>query len=63
MYQITDKKQLPFFLPFGGKLDPDNRWIKLSNIIPWDDIEEKYAELFPTNCGMSAKPLRVALVL
>ena len=61
MYQITDKKQLSFFLPFGGKLDPDNRWVKLSDIIPWDDIEEKYAELFPANCGMPAKPLRVAL--
>ena len=61
MYQIEDKKQLSFFLPFGGKLNPDNRWVKLSEIIPWDDIEEKYAELFPANCGMPAKPLRVAL--
>lgn len=61
MYQKTDKKQLSFFLPFGGKLDPDNRWVRLSDIIPWDDIEEKYAELFPANCGMPAKPLQVAL--
>ena len=41
--------------------DPENRWVKLSEIIPWDDIEEKYAELFPANCGMPAKPLRMAL--
>lgn len=53
--------KLSFFPPFGGKLDPDNRWVKLSEIIPWDDIEDKYAELFPANCGMPAKPLRMAL--
>lgn len=29
--------------------------------IPWDAIEEKYAELFPGKIGMSAKPLRMAL--
>lgn len=30
-------------------------------MIPWDKIEEKYAELFPSNTGMPAKPLRMAL--
>ena len=61
VYKTEDKKQLSFFLPFGGRLDPNNRWVKLSEIIPWNDIEVKYAELFPANCGMPAKPLRVAL--
>lgn len=61
MYKKSNKKQLSFFLPFGGQLDPENRWVKLSEIIPWDAIEEKYAELFPANCGMPAKPLRMAL--
>ena len=31
--------------------------------IPWDDIEDRYTELFPGNTGMPAKPLRVALGL
>lgn len=61
MYKKANKKQLSFLLPFDGKSDPENRWVKLSEIIPWDDIEEKYAELFPANCGMPAKPLRMAL--
>ena len=30
-------------------------------MIPWDKIEEKYAELFPSKTGMPAKPLRMAL--
>ena len=29
--------------------------------IPWEAIEEKYAELFPSDTGMPAKPLRMAL--
>jgi hypothetical protein len=24
-----------FHLLFGGKLDPENRWVKLVNAIPW----------------------------
>ena len=23
-----------FVLPFGGKLDPENRWVALSNLMP-----------------------------
>ncbi len=23
-------------MPFGGKLNPENRWVNLSEIIPWD---------------------------
>ena len=30
-------------------------------MIPWDKIEEKYAELFPSKTGMPAKPLRMEL--
>jgi len=59
--QKIEQKQLSFFLPFGGKLDPENRRGKLSEIIPWNVIEEKYAELLPANCGIPAKPLRMAL--
>ena len=30
-------------------------------MIPWDAIEEEYAKLFPSDKGMPAKPLRMAL--
>ena len=26
-----------FYLPFGGKLRSDNRWVKLAKLIPWDE--------------------------
>ncbi|MCT0218470.1 hypothetical protein KQ304_05545 [Synechococcus sp. CS-1329] len=35
-----------FFLPFGGKLLDDNRWIKLAEVIPWDVLEDGYALQF-----------------
>jgi IS5 family transposase len=50
-----------FVLPFQGKLDANNRWVKLSRMIPWERIEKDYANLFPSNLGTVAKPLRMAL--
>ena len=35
-----------FFLPFGGQLSGDNRWIKLAELIPWDELEDDYASQF-----------------
>lgn len=64
MYREKDKSQLTFdnfHLPFGGKLDKENRWIKLSQIIPWDTIETMYAGKFSSTQGAPAKPLRMAL--
>ena len=55
-YSITDFNQ-----PMGLKMNPENRWVKKAATIPWDSIEEKYAKLFPSNTGMPAKPLRMAL--
>jgi hypothetical protein len=33
-----------FFLPFDGRLLADNRWIKMAKLMPWDLIEDLYAE-------------------
>lgn len=43
------------------KLNPENRWIKKSRNIPWDEIELRYAQLFANHKGNVAKPLRLAL--
>ena len=50
-----------FVLPFGGKLNPKNRWIQLAQLIPWEEIEKKYSQLFLSETGTVAKPLRMAL--
>lgn len=64
MYKPIDKLQhsfLDFNQPLGLHMKPDNRWIKLADQIPWDTFEAKYAELFPSDTGNVAKPLRMAL--
>lgn len=64
MYKPIDKLQhsfLDFNQPLGLHMNPDNRWIKLADRIPWDTFEAKYAELFPSDTGNVAKPLRMAL--
>jgi len=49
-----------FFLPFGGKLSGDNRWVKLAELIPWEDLEDDYASQFCKSFGAPANPLRMA---
>ncbi len=64
MYRPLDKLQhsfLDFNQPMGLKMNPDNRWVKMADCIPWDEFEIKYAELFPSGTGNVAKPLRMAL--
>jgi len=49
MYRCEHRDQLlfkDFFLPFGGQLSGDNRWIKLAGLIPWDELEDDYAAQF-----------------
>ena len=53
--------QLPnFYLPFGGKIRLDNRWVILAHKIPWDSIEKIYAENFHLKNGNAALNSRVA---
>ncbi len=60
MYQ-KKSSQISFILPFGGKLSPNNRWIKLANLLPWEEIEEDYAKNFPSRRGAPGKSARMAL--
>lgn len=50
-----------FYLPFGGKLNAENRWVKLSNAIPWFAAEEIYANNFTASNGSPALSVRSAL--
>jgi hypothetical protein len=65
MYRKKDPRQLEFenfYLPFGGKLRSDNRWVLLAEKIPWGLAESFYAEQFDSNgLGSPAKSARVAL--
>lgn len=64
MYKKDRLRQLglaDFNQPMGLKMNPENRWVKKAETIPWLTIEDRYVELFPSRTGMPAKPLRLAL--
>ncbi len=64
MYRTASPGQLSFqdfYLPFGGKLSGDNRWVKLAELIPWEEFEQAYAGQFSKDMGAPAKRFRVAL--
>ena len=63
-YRRERRNQLSFedfFLPFGGKLCGHNRWIKLAELLPWDELEDANAAQFCKGFGAPANPLRMAL--
>jgi hypothetical protein len=49
-----------FHLPFCGTLDPENRWVLLSSLMPWEELQETYASQFSPTVGAPAKPVRLA---
>lgn len=64
MYRSDNKLQssfLDFNQPMGLHMNPENRWIKMADMIPWNVFEKKYKHLFKSKTGNVAKPLRMAL--
>ncbi len=65
LYRSSEREILlpdDFFLPFGGKLNKENRWVKLAQMIPWWRVEEHYGEQFKSwTKGQKAYSVRVAL--
>lgn len=64
MINIDDPNQIEikdFVLPFSGRLDPHNKWIRLSRMIPWEELAGKYTRRMCKYFGrLSIKP-RVAI--
>ena len=49
MYRRKDRKTIPLFpelFPFGGKLDENNRWLRIADLVAWEELEEEYAKHF-----------------
>jgi len=50
-----------FDMVFGGNLRRANRWARLTDLIPWDEVEARYASLFVEQNSRPAISVRVAL--
>ena len=63
MYRKHHNGQLSiveFHVPFGGTLDPNNRWVIFSSLMPWEELRETYApQIIPTT-GAPAKSVLLA---
>ena len=62
MYRKDNPHQMKFqnfYLPFGGELNGENRWVILTEQIPWQRIEQDYRELFSEDEGCPAKEARI----
>ena len=64
MVKYTSVKQISiedFIQPFGGKLSKENRWVKLANLLPWDEMVSVYVKKMSRNMGRKAIDPRVAI--
>ena len=46
MYKDNSQLRIEDFIFPYGKLDPENDWVKLAALVPWEVAEERYAARF-----------------
>ena len=64
MVRYISEKQLTieeFKTPFQKKLSADNRWVKLSQVVPWDEFASAYMSMMDSSQGRPAVFPRIVL--
>ncbi len=64
MIRCRSHQQIPlaeFEWPFQVALDEYNRWVKMSECIPWDELAEGYYQGFSSSSGRPLKEARLAI--
>lgn len=64
MIKYTPANQLTlanFSHPFETELSPENRWVKLAKILPWDDLAHEYMKNLSTNSGRETIDVRMVI--
>ena len=64
MIRVHSHRQLTlagFDWPFQTSLDKNNRWVKMSDCIPWDDLAEAYYSSLSSTQGRPAKEARLVI--
>ena len=64
MINYTSQHQIKLELfkhPFGVELDKENRWVKLSAVIPWDKLAEVYSRKLQSSTGRKSVNIRTVI--
>lgn len=64
MIKYTPANQLTltgFSHPFDQELSPENRWVKLAQIIPWDGLASVYSKELSTTSGRESIDVRMVI--
>jgi len=64
MIKYTPSCQLSlegFSTPFENSLSPDNRWVKLSRVIPWDELAKVYINKLDSHSGRESVDVRMVI--
>ena len=64
MIRIHSQTQITlegFETPFERTMNKNNRWVKLSTCIPWDDLANAYYQSFNASTGRPAKDARLVI--
>lgn len=64
MINYTPQNQLSLSLfktPFDKKLNPENRWVKLADLIPWDELASVYSRNLQSDSGRLSVDIRTVI--
>jgi hypothetical protein len=62
MIKYTSQNQLSLFrTPFDQQLDPHNRWVTLSNMLPWDQLVKIYLKKLCSDFGAPGLDARMVI--
>jgi len=57
--KIQNNSLAEFGIPFDTSLDENNRWVKLSKVIPWNEFADGYYQSLSMSEGRPAKDARL----
>lgn len=64
MFKYRSQNQLSVFdfhTDFESRLDPENRWVKMPNMLDWEKVAQVYAETFTSSTNAGSIDTRIVI--
>lgn len=62
IYTPASERKLSLFrTPFEQELDPNNRWVRMADLVPWDEMAKVFFKVMSPDQGRASVDLRVVL--